>query len=68
MPFDITLIFFLALACAVTLGAVGGTIHSRRSEALKEIKQNIEKSKKKLKKLKKKAKKLENGGEKGTNG
>ena len=67
MPFDITIIFFLALTFAVTLGAVGGTIHSRRSDALKEIKQNIEKGKKKLKKLKKKAKKLKNGGEKGTN-
>ena len=67
MPFDITLIFFIALAFAVTLGAVGGTIHSRRSDELKGIKQSIEKGKKKLKKLKKKAKKLENGGEKGTN-
>ena len=67
MPFDITLIFFLALAFAVSLGIAGGVVYSRRSEALKEVKQSIEKSKKKLKKLKKKAKKLENGGEKGTN-
>jgi len=67
MQFDILIVFFLALAFAVTLGAVGGTIYSRRSDALKEIKQNIEKGKKKLKKLKKKAKKLENGGEKGSN-
>jgi len=67
MENDVTLIFFLALTFAVTLGAVGGTIHSRRSDALKEIKQNIEKGKKKLKKLKKKAKKLENGGENRTN-
>lgn len=58
---DVTVIFFLALTFAVTLGVVGGIIHSRRSEALKEIKQSIEKGKKKLKKLKKKAKQLENG-------
>ena len=64
---DVTLIFFLALSFALTLGAVGGFIHSRRSDELTEIKRNIEKSKKKLKKLKKKAKQLKNGGEKRTN-
>ncbi len=64
---DLTLIFFLALAFAVTLGAAGGVVYSRRSDALKEIKQNIEEGKKKLKKLKKKAKKLENGGKEGSN-
>jgi F0F1-type ATP synthase membrane subunit b/b' len=67
MPFDITLIFFLALAFAVTLGVVGGIIYSRRNDELKGIKQSIEKGKKKLKKLKKKAKKLENGGKEGSN-
>ena len=67
MTTDVTLIFFLALAFAVTFGAVGGTVYSRRSSALDVIKQDIAKGKKKLKKLKKKAKKLENGGEKGTN-
>jgi len=67
MENDVTLTFFLALAAAVTFGTVAGIVHSRRSEALGIIKQDIAKGKKKLKKLKKKAKKLENGGKKGTN-
>jgi len=67
MTNDVTLIFFLALTCAITFGAVGGTVYSHRSNALDIIKNDIAKGKKKLKKLKKKAKQLENGGKKGTN-
>ena len=61
MMFDPSIILFLGLAFALTLGTVAGILYSRRSDELKAIKYNIEKSKKKLKKLKKKAKKIENG-------
>jgi len=67
MENDVTLIFFLVLAFAVTFATAAGIVYARRSEALDVIKNDIVKGKKKLKKLKKKAKKLENGREKGTN-